>query len=542
MKNDKLTLLLLSLILILGFFLRTYQLTTSPLGLSENEASIGYNAYSLFKTGKDETGRLLPLSFESFGDDKSPIPIYLNVPFVAILGLNELSVRLASVFGGIFSILLLFILARLVTNKYSALMSALLLSISPWHVQISRTDAQVSYALVFFLLFLIFLIKQFRFSNYLVTLFFILGILTNPVLLLVELPIALFYLFKQRNKKKLLSLFICLVLICLAIFVSKDSIKAFYFNDPFYKEIGFVNNVNKLRGFVNQSGFGKVFAMVQNKYILFADQISKNYLKQFDWYYLFLGGDYKEPSMVTALGKLFSFELPLFLLGLYYGVKKKMNHFNLLVAVIFLSPLPGILDYHSRFDQTLFCFLVPFYILVGLGVTYLYKLLKFEILRYLLVGVVAVLIIGYGVTFYHYYFVHYPLESIFNRGYPYQKISQRIEKLGNQYDKVIISDKLAKKPYIYTLFNEKIDPLSYQNMNKQRGGSSFISTSQFGKYTFRSLNWSDENKDRGTLFIGFDNDLPIDSLCTDSKCTQYEDVLYLPNKDHKIVFIGIKKQ
>src|SRR5260221_9154250 len=91
----------LLLIVGLAFTLRFYNVSDNPPALSWDEVSIGYNAYSILKTGKDEHGRFLPLdTFIAYGDYKPPLAIYLTVPFVAVFGLNELSVRLPSVLFG----------------------------------------------------------------------------------------------------------------------------------------------------------------------------------------------------------------------------------------------------------------------------------------------------------------------------------------------------------------------------------------------------------------------------------------------------------
>jgi len=49
---------LLVLILVLGFSLRLIGLSSRPLGFTWDEAALGYNAYSLLLTGKDEHERM----------------------------------------------------------------------------------------------------------------------------------------------------------------------------------------------------------------------------------------------------------------------------------------------------------------------------------------------------------------------------------------------------------------------------------------------------------------------------------------------------
>lgn len=68
--------LYLFLIIFLAFSLRFYKLGSVPAGFFSDEAAVGYNAYSLLKTGKDEFGKPWPFLFISFGEGKLPLYIY----------------------------------------------------------------------------------------------------------------------------------------------------------------------------------------------------------------------------------------------------------------------------------------------------------------------------------------------------------------------------------------------------------------------------------------------------------------------------------
>lgn len=84
-------------IVICAFLVRIYSLNNNPAGLFCDEAAIGFNAYSVLTTGRDEHGAWFPFFFQSFGTYRTPVPIYSNVPFILIFGLNEFSVRLSAV-------------------------------------------------------------------------------------------------------------------------------------------------------------------------------------------------------------------------------------------------------------------------------------------------------------------------------------------------------------------------------------------------------------------------------------------------------------
>src|SRR3989304_5950423 len=84
--------ILLLVIIILATTLRFWRLDLYP-ALNADEAAIGYNAYSLIQTGRDEHGNFWPIHFQSFNDYKPGFYFYLVVPFVKMLGLNEWAVR-----------------------------------------------------------------------------------------------------------------------------------------------------------------------------------------------------------------------------------------------------------------------------------------------------------------------------------------------------------------------------------------------------------------------------------------------------------------
>lgn len=152
--------------LMLAAILRLWNLGSIPPHLRNDEASFGYNAYSILTTGKDEHGEFLPILFKSFGDWKPGLYIYSIVPFIAILGLNEWAIRLPAAISGIFGVYLLYLLVwNLFKNQKIALASAFSLSISPWHIAFSRGawEAQVTITLI--LAGLLFLIKALNQNN-----------------------------------------------------------------------------------------------------------------------------------------------------------------------------------------------------------------------------------------------------------------------------------------------------------------------------------------------------------------------------------------
>jgi 4-amino-4-deoxy-L-arabinose transferase-like glycosyltransferase len=147
-----LTRFLLFSILILAACIRLVHLGTLPNGLQQDETSLGYNAYSILKTGRDEYGKIYPLSFKAFGEYKLPGYIYLSTVPISILGTTATAVRLPAALLGILTVLLVYLLVNELTDgkKQSlALLSALFVALNPWHIHFSRGAFEVTPALFF---------------------------------------------------------------------------------------------------------------------------------------------------------------------------------------------------------------------------------------------------------------------------------------------------------------------------------------------------------------------------------------------------------
>lgn len=130
---------LIFLILFLAIFLRVYRLDLSPPGLYADEASIGYNAYSILKTGKDEYGVSWPVFFRAFGDYKNPVFVYSLAPLISLNGLKPETIRLGAAIWGSLAIPLLIFVTITATNNFNlGCLAGAILALMPWHLHYSR--------------------------------------------------------------------------------------------------------------------------------------------------------------------------------------------------------------------------------------------------------------------------------------------------------------------------------------------------------------------------------------------------------------------
>ena len=140
-------------IFLLAFFLRTWNLTKYPVSFSMDEVAIGYNAYSILKTARDEFGELLPLAFRSAGDYKPPVNIYLTVPSIAVFGLNEFGIRFpVALIGSLTVVVFILLLINLGLSFKSSILAGFWLAILPWHIHFSRASFEAVTALFFLVL------------------------------------------------------------------------------------------------------------------------------------------------------------------------------------------------------------------------------------------------------------------------------------------------------------------------------------------------------------------------------------------------------
>lgn len=125
-------------LLLAGALLRFLCLGSFPPGLNQDEASIGFDAWSLLRWGMDRNGDAWPVLFVSWGSGQNVLYAYLSFPFLALFGLSAVSLRLCAAFWGSVSLAAFWLLARRAGGKGFGLAALALLALNPWHLLLSR--------------------------------------------------------------------------------------------------------------------------------------------------------------------------------------------------------------------------------------------------------------------------------------------------------------------------------------------------------------------------------------------------------------------
>jgi 4-amino-4-deoxy-L-arabinose transferase-like glycosyltransferase len=136
--------------------LYTANLGHAPIYLHEAEALFALHAHSIATTLHDSNGRLLPLYFQmpEIGENVwfQPMIVYAMAPFLAVLPLSEIAIRLPSVLVGLADVVLIyFIAARIFRSDRWGLLAAVLLALTPSHFIHSRLALDYLYPVPFVL-------------------------------------------------------------------------------------------------------------------------------------------------------------------------------------------------------------------------------------------------------------------------------------------------------------------------------------------------------------------------------------------------------
>lgn len=130
--------IILIAILIIGSLSRLLLIEYYPNALNVDEASSGYEAWSILNYGIDRNGNFLPIFLIAWGSGQNALYSYLMIPFVKILGLNMLSMRLPMAIAGCVSLIIFYLLLKEIKDKKTALIGVAFLAICPWHIIKSR--------------------------------------------------------------------------------------------------------------------------------------------------------------------------------------------------------------------------------------------------------------------------------------------------------------------------------------------------------------------------------------------------------------------
>lgn len=512
----------LILILLLAVFLRFWQLGQNPPSLTWDEAAWGYNAYSLGIDGKDEFGRFLPLDYlESFGDFKPPVYAYLDVIPVKLFGLTEFATRFPSAFFGVLTVLITYFLTkRIFWNSKSkdlyAILSALFLAISPWHIMLSRAAFEAN-AATFFLATGVWLflagMQEKKWHIILSAIFFVISIYTFNTARIVA-PILVLFLgitFRKKlikNKKQTLIAVLVGILLILPtlgfLFSPQVSLR--------FKEVNIFTDIEVIKTsnqeIINDSSVWS--RTIHNRRVGYALSYLKHYFDNFNPSFLFMKGDGNPKFSTQNVGQMYLWDLPFFVGGVLMLFRKKTGFWWIIPAWILIGILPAATARETPHALRIETTLPTFQILVAYG----FSQFLFYVKRYANFFKAAVIFVGlllFANFFYFFrnYTIHYPYEFSGEWQYGYKDSIEYVKSVEKSFDNIYITNDMGR-PYIYYLFYTKTDPRIFRKDSViRRDVFGFVTVDRFGEYNF--LNGAtkiDNRKNSKNLFIQTPDNVP----------------------------------
>ena len=493
-KNKLIPYCFLGIIFIIALFLRTYQLDSFPVGFHIDEASLGYNGYSLLLTGKDENNNRLPLYIDMFGDNRPSGYHYLTILPIKIFGLTEFATRLpGALFGSITVFAMFFLALSIFQDKKLGLLTALFLAISPWHISLSRASAETIVALFFiiagFALFFYSLQKQsMRYvlisSILMITSFFFYHTprVFVPGLFLVFILMFL-PLIKKSSKDYKIALFFSFILASVfALFLvfgvsggtgryNQVSIFTSFETDFFQKQqvqedaIAGSSNVQS-RFFHNK---------VTNTLLVFVS----NYFDYFGFNFLFTKGGLPIWYSIPRMGLLYLVELPFILIGIYYLVRSKNIYYKIPILWLLTAPVVAAttMDDIPNINRSLVIFPI-LELISAFGLLSFLSVIKSQ-RRIIFLSSCGVFLLLNNLYFLHQYFFNARTHNPWYRNNGFSEMMSDVKKNYDNYDLIAMS-KYQGGIYPLVLFYMQYDPKQYQAegspKNKDYGG--------FGKFFF----------------------------------------------------------
>lgn len=545
--KQKIFVLLFVTILFVAAVLRLYKITEIPPGVNRDEASIGYTAYSLLLTVKDEYGRFLPLSFQSFGDWKLPFYMYTVVPFISLFGLSELAVRLPSALFGVASVFATFYLVKnLTSNRTISLIAMALVAISPWSLHLSRVESEANTAAMFVILGVLFFLSATlgkakriipSFLFFALTYYTYAGNHVFTTLFLLVL-IILFWKNVPRTVSTIIGASIFSILFLIIVYAtffqaSKTKLSGIsIFGDPavVHSDIEIPRNEHSNP----QSIFTR---LVHNRVVFAVERFSQNYLNAFSPQFLFVSGGTNKAHNIEGFGNMYIVEAPFLLLGIFsLALAKKSKEKKLMFAWLLLAPIAASITKDAPHTNRMFAVFPMLQVFTAFGIYYAYEILRRYGRAILFMGI----IVG-GTSFLlnillyiDQYYTHFPRNEIANWGNGYKQLGSILENKNFEKKHVIVSQP-QYSPYIFLLFYQQYNPKVYQNqaVRYEPTPDGFYHVKSFGRYEFRPIDWLKDTKLRNTILVANPSEVPSDIRKSNAAF-----IVSLPNGD--IQFIGIE--
>ena len=523
--------IILFLVILLAGLLRFWRLGDYP-ALNADEAAIGYNAYSLIQTGRDEHGNSWPIQFQSFNDFKPGLYFYLVLPFVKFMGLNEWAVRLPNAILGVLTVLTVYFLINELfplRQEFSIFnfqfsiseIAAFFLAISPWHLHFSRGGWEVNTATFFITLGLFLFLRGLKNKVLLFLSFFVFSLslytyhAARVVVPLMGLGLVVICQ-EQLRKNARIFLVACVLGLILLIPLAKDFAKPSAVSRAYgvglFADTGPLTRINEQRG-EHGDYQALVPKLIHNKLVNYSLAFLENWGKHYWGEFLFLSGDEIQRNKVPETGVMYLFDF-LFLVCGFAAIARTPKGWGPIIVWLVVAPTAAALTFQSPHALRAQNMVIPLIVISALGlvslVNWLNRNIKSRKLLVIAQWSLVILIAWQFARYQHMYWVHMAKEYPYSSQYGVKELVAYIEDNADKYKEVIVTDRYDQ-PYTLFLFYLNYSPEKFQKEHvltlKDKFG--FSTVRAFDKYTFTPINYDSARPNHpNSLIVGTPEEIP----------------------------------
>jgi len=507
-------------IVILGFALRVVFFGSLPPSPDWDEVSLGYNAYSLLHTGRDEWGMALPTIFRAFGDYKLPVYAYLAVVSQAVLGLNIFATRLPSLMAGVGLIIVTFALGRKTAGSFVGLFSALLVAVSPWTLFLSRIGLEANVCA-----FLVASGLYYLFSGKLSRAVLLLGLSVwtyNSARVFVPLFLSS-YLIISKNYKRLSPIsYLLITIFFIPMFIQLLNSAG----QARYQNLSLIDGGAITR--INQWQTGKLGGRIlYNKATYFVVNFVRNYISYLSPNFLFWNGGSHYQLSVPNTGLLYWINLPLFYFGIFLLVKYPSKFNRFLLLWLLLSPVAGSITRDSPHTTRAIVMLPLPMLISALGLNYLVTKFKWK------TAILAVFFISLYIGWEQYITAlrSYRTRYSWAWQYGYSQAVQYIKSQYDNYDRIIFTKRYGE-PHEFIAYYWPWDPADFAKNKVWDYHANWYWVNELAKIKFVN-DW--EMKDYVANLPSDGKSLVVSSPGNESPGTEVFKINFLDNKPAFII-------
>ena len=488
------TKIILIVITIIAFLLRFYQSNNYP-PLLWDEAALGYNAYSILETGKDEYGSILPLIFKSFGDFKPGLYIYFVVPFIKFFGLNEISVRLPSIIIGSLLPFLLYLTIKTIYPKSNklALIAATIMAFNPFNIHYSRMAWETNVLTFELLLAALFFIKNRYFLSaftFGLTLYTYQAGKMISLLLILALFITNLPQIKQRINRITFRFILPLGLIAIPVLYglifSQNSNRLEVISLTSYPR-----SDSETQQIINEAGQTD-YNIFHNQIVFFTRNFLQRYFNHFSPRFLLFEGDWQSPRHSAPYIGVILYPSIIFLI---IGLFSKPN--KLFLLWLLLAPIPAALTRDQLSATRAMSMSIPLVFFIGSGVEIVIKKFKSPLINLVIFTTFLLSFVYYSDLYYNHMVKKSPNDFLFG----YKQAAVYVIQNQSKFDRIYFTD-FYGQPYIYYLFYSHYSPTRYQSQaNLNLIGPDTGKVEKIDNILFKGPDYNGVKNTPGTLSI-----------------------------------------